>query len=44
MQYNFKSRSKHLVQGFLYYMMEFERQIHKVCGAESFIPENYVNP
>ena len=38
-----RKKTKQLVQNYFYYMMEFERYIHIICGKESFIPDQFVN-
>lgn len=35
--------SKQLINSYVYYMMEFERYIHIICGKENFVPENFVS-
>jgi len=41
--YDFKCKTRKLVQNYLYYMILFENYIHQVSGKESFIPTNFVN-
>jgi hypothetical protein len=41
--YSAQPKTKRLVQNYFYYMMEFERYIHQICGKDSFIPDNFVD-